>query len=232
MPGRADEALRAWSARELSRAAREMLVSGPAVAVKLQHLRPYICPFEKSLGNVPRGSRVLDVGCGRGLLLGLIARAGLLDRSGTPGRESVGFDLARSSVASGRMLSRRSGALGHLRFEHRDAAHTWPGGDGEFDVVTIVDVMHHVPQAIRRGMIRQAAAKLRPGGKVIYKDMAARSWRSVFNTMHDLAVTRELVRYTPVGAVEQWASGAGLRLERAEDFDVLWYGHEMRVFSK
>ncbi|HVU63096.1 MAG TPA: class I SAM-dependent methyltransferase [Phycisphaerales bacterium] len=232
VPGRAEEALRTWSARELSRAAREMLVSGPAVAVRLQHLRPYICPFEKIMAHVPRGSRVLDVGCGRGLLLGLLQRAGLLDRSAGAARASVGFDLARSSVASGRMLARRTGAMRHLRFEHRDAAHTWPGGDGQFDVVTIVDVMHHVPQGIRRGLIRQAAARLRPGGRLIYKDMAARSWRTMFNTMHDLAVARELVRYTPVAMVEQWARDAGMRLEKAEDFDVLWYGHELRVFAR
>jgi 2-polyprenyl-3-methyl-5-hydroxy-6-metoxy-1,4-benzoquinol methylase len=232
VPGRAEEALKAWSARELSRAAREMLVSGPAVAVRLQHLRPYICPFEKILVHVPRGSRVIDVGCGRGLLLGLLERTGLLDRSGGAARESVGFDLSRSSVASGRMLSRRARAMGHLRFEHRDAAHAWPGGDGEFDVVTIIDVMHHVPQAIRRGLIRQAAARLRPGGRLIYKDMTGRSWRTMFNTMHDLAVARELVKYTPAATVEGWARDAGLKLERAEDFDVLWYGHEMRVFSK
>jgi len=89
-----------------------------------------------------------------------------------------------------------------------------------------------VPQAIRRGLIRQAAARLKPGGRLIYKDMTARSWRTVFNTMHDLAVARELVKYTPVATVEGWARDAGLRLEHTEDFDVLWYGHELRVFSK
>ncbi len=230
VPGRGDEALRAWTAKELSRAAREMITSGPAVAIRLQHLRPYICPFEKLLVHVPRGSRVMDVGCGRGLLLGLMDRAGLLDRRGE--RESVGFDLARSSVATARMMSRRARATGHLRFETRDAGHVWPGEDGGFDVVTIVDVMHHVPGGIRRGMIRNAAARLRVGGKLIYKDMSARSWRSVCNTVHDLAVARELVRYTPVGMVEAWAGESGLGRVHAEDFEVLWYGHELRVFQR
>jgi 2-polyprenyl-3-methyl-5-hydroxy-6-metoxy-1,4-benzoquinol methylase len=206
-----------------------MITSGPAVAVRLQHLRPYICPFEKLLVHVEKGSRVLDVGCGRGLLLALMDRAGLLGRGG---EASVGFDLARSSIATARMMARRARAMGHLRFETRDAGHTWPGADGAFDVVTIVDVMHHVPGGIRRGMLRSAAARLRRGGRLIYKDMSARSWRSVFNTMHDLAVARELVRYTPVSMVEAWAEDAGLRRIHTEDFDVLWYGHELRVFEK
>ena len=207
-----------------------MMRSGPPVAIRLQHLRPYICPFEKLLVHVDRGSRVLDVGCGRGLLLGLLDRAGLLDRRA--GRESVGFDLARSSVATARMMSRRGRANGPIRFETRDAGHTWPGDDGAFDVVTIVDVMHHMPAGVRRGMIRHAAARLRAGGRLVYKDMSARSWRSVCNTMHDLAVAGELVKYTPVGIVEAWAAESGLGRVHAEDFEVLWYGHELRVFVK
>jgi len=228
LTGRVEEALKTWSARELSRAARQMLVKGPPVAVKLQHLRPYICPFDKVMAHVPRGSRVLDVGCGRGLLLGLLERAGLLGRSRA--HPSVGFDVARGSVYTARSMSRRTRTSGHVRFEHRDAAHAWP--EGPFDVVTIIDVMHHLGPGVRRSLIRNAAASLRPGGRLIYKDMTSRSWKSLMNTLHDLAVARELVRYTPVATVEGWAAEGGLKLEHAEAFEVLWYGHELRVFVK
>ncbi|HBM90547.1 MAG TPA: hypothetical protein DD400_01520, partial [Rhodospirillaceae bacterium] len=36
-------------------------------------LRPFICPFEVLLKEIPEKSRVLDIGCGTGFILNLLA---------------------------------------------------------------------------------------------------------------------------------------------------------------
>lgn len=228
VPGRSAEALEAWSAAALSRAARAMWTQGPMIPRRMQHLRPYICPFDKLLTHVRPGSRVLDVGCGRGLFLGLLHHTDLLSRGS--GNQSVGFDCSREAIVTARMMARRTGAGRNIRFERRDAADTWP--EGTFDTVSIIDVMHHLPQHARRAAVQHAAAKVRPGGALLYKDMTPRSWRSLANSMHDLAVAREWVAYTPAATVEHWAEECGLRLGHAEAFERLWYGHELRVFVK
>lgn len=70
--------------------ARELYVRGPAVARAMQHYRPYISPFELLIKAVPPGSRVLDIGCGSGLFLGLLC--------GT-GRIQSGFGFDEASIA-------------------------------------------------------------------------------------------------------------------------------------
>ena len=205
-----------------------MWTHGPVIPRRMQHLRPYICPFDKLLTHIEPRSRVLDVGCGRGLFLGLLHHARLL--APAPVATSVGFDCSPEAIVIARMMARRAGAGNSVRFERRDAADTWPAG--VFDAVSIIDVMHHLPLHARRTVVHQAASRVRPGGVLLYKDMTPRSWRSLANSMHDLAVAREWVTYTPVASVEAWAQEAGLRLHHAEAFERLWYGHELRVFVK
>lgn len=73
-------------------------------------------------GLVPDGSRVLDVGCGDGLISSLISQR-------TPGISMCGIDvLVRPDT--------------HIRVEPFDGRKI-PFGNGAFDVVLFVDVLHH-----------------------------------------------------------------------------------------
>src|SRR5262245_42633965 len=76
---------------DLARSARRLFSGAPPVTRLLQSLRPYICPFEEIIDFVPANSRVLDLGCGSGLFLGLLWQAGKL-------REGVGCDTSASAV--------------------------------------------------------------------------------------------------------------------------------------
>lgn len=199
----------------------------------LQHHRPRICPFERLLAHVPTGSRVLDVGCGGGLLLGLLAAAGRL--STEPGRASIGFDSSRGAIdTADAMLDAwraRRGSPAPIEFRCLGVEEPWP--EGAFDCVTIVDVMHHVPPAHQRSTIQLAATHVRPGGVLLYKDMCRRPrWRAWANRLHDLALARQWIHYADVRDVESWARDAGLALIASEDHARLWYGHELRVFRR
>jgi len=97
--------------------------------------------------------------------------------------------------------------------------------------VSLIDVPHHVPPAGQRECFLTAAARLGPGGVLIYKDMARRPvWRALANRLHDLVLARQWIHYVPVERVEGWAAEAGLGLTRAARFNRLWYAHELRVF--
>lgn len=217
-------ALAAPTPKELSAGAKALYTGGPALLRLLQHYRPYVCPFGALMRWVPRGGTVLDVGCGGGLWLGLLAQRGHIARG-------VGFDAAAPVIDLARSMSAGAGLEGTLDFLHLPVERPWP--EGTFDAVTIVDVLHHVPPAFQAEVIRTAAGKVRPGGRLIVKDIAPEDRvRAFANRMHDLTLAKQWVRYMTRDAIVGAGRSAGLTLEHAERINTLWYGHDLCVFSR
>jgi 2-polyprenyl-3-methyl-5-hydroxy-6-metoxy-1,4-benzoquinol methylase len=208
-------------ASELAGLARELFRDAGVPTRLIQSLRPYICPFDALLELVPKGARVLDVGCGSGLFLGLLARTGTIT-------DGVGFDVDERAVAAARNIATHGV---RLRFERLAPSEPWP--EGPFDVVSMIDVMHHVPVAEQRGTVREVARRLAPGGVFLYKDMVERPfWRALANRLHDLVMARQWIHYLPVDAVADEARRAGLELVRRGRIDLWWYGHEYLVLRR
>jgi len=83
------------------------------------------------------GARVLDVGCGGGLLCEALHRAGA---------RVTGIDLAEGMIE----VARLHAAEQNLPIDYRVAdaatvAAASPGGQGQFDVVTCMEMLEHVP---------------------------------------------------------------------------------------
>jgi 2-polyprenyl-3-methyl-5-hydroxy-6-metoxy-1,4-benzoquinol methylase len=216
--------------REVASIAASIFTEGPLVMRLLQRWRVAICPLDAVVDEVPRGSRVLDVGCGGGLLLGVLHQTGRL-------REGVGFDVSAPAIeVAQRMAARvrsgdRAAAPPLLEFHRCRAEDDWPSG--AFDVVTIVDVLHHVDPARQRAFFERAASRVRPGGLLVYKDMAPRPrWRAWANRLHDLVMARQWIHEVDARDAESWARACGFAVSRAERINRLWYAHDLRVFTK
>lgn len=167
---------------------------------------------------------MLDAGCGGGLFLALLAHEGKLARG-------VGFDVSAAAIDLASAMAKGAGHHGRLEFVRLDIGEPWP--EGPFDVVSLIDVMHHVPPAAQRECFVTAASRLAPGGTLIYKDMARRPrWRALANRLHDLALARQWIHYAPIDRVEGWAAETGLELTGASQFTRLWYAHELRIFRR
>lgn len=224
MPG-AD--LQPLTPRLLSSMARDLYSDGPFLFRALQRFRPYICPFEELLPEVPRGASVLDIGCGGGLFLGLLEAAGKQPLG-------VGFDLSQPAIALAQRMSRdarKRRAESRLSFETVEADSPWP--EGLFDVVAMIDVIHHVPPGAQEQVIRDACKRVRLGGLFLYKDMVSRPrWRAAANQLHDLLLARQWVHHLPPEQVAKWAVDEGLQVERAQRINRFWYGHELRLFKR
>src|SRR5579864_2231784 len=171
------------SRAELSALARELYIGGRWLPRKLQHWRPRICPFERLLPHVPAGASVLDAGCGCGLFLGMLAKTGRRPRG-------IGFDVSPAAISAASAMAQRvastaGGGAGSLEFMRLDAGDPWP--NAKFDVVSMIDVMHHVTPVGQRRFFAQAARHVAPGGALLYKDMCRRpAWRAAPNRLHDL----------------------------------------------
>lgn len=205
---------------DLAASAARLYVGGPRLARVFQRLRPRICPFEALLALVPAGARVLDIGCGSGLFLGLLAAHGRLGAG-------VGIDRdARALAVAGAMRATLPDPVA-LRFAPGDAGDLPPGS---FDVVALIDVLHHVPPAAQAAVLAGAAARVAPGGLLLCKDIARRPrWRALMNRLHDLLLARQWVHHPDGAALAAACAGAGLIVERRERIDRWWYAHELIV---
>ena len=212
------------TAADVTEIARRLYVDGPWLRRKFQHWRPFICPFETLVGYVRPGSSVLDVGCGQGLFLGVLTRLGLIS-------SGLGFDTSARAIESAVQMARGNDGVGRVVCFERLEPGQWPAGI--FDVVSMIDVMHHVPSEHRREMIHAACDRVAPGGVLLYKDMCPRPrWRATMNGLHDLIISGEIVHHEPPENVEAWVAEAGFKSVESRRIDRLWYGHDLRVFSR
>ncbi|SHE58006.1 bifunctional 2-polyprenyl-6-hydroxyphenol methylase/3-demethylubiquinol 3-O-methyltransferase UbiG [Thermomonas hydrothermalis] len=116
----------------------------------LHALNPARLAYVASRVRLP-GAAVLDVGCGGGLLSEAMARAGAA---------VTGIDLASNLLKVARLHGLESGVRVEYRQISAEAlAHTQPG---QFDVVTCMEMLEHVPDPA--SVVQACATLLKPGG--------------------------------------------------------------------
>ena len=212
--------------RDILSDAKILFSSGPLLSRMIQQLRPYICPFHELLAVVPQNASVLDVGCGSGIFLGLLMkRVGL--------RSALGFDYSKPGIELAKLMLANMPAemTKNIDFELRNANQPWPEGD--FDVVSMIDVMHHVTPAAQRKVFLEAVGHVAPGGLLLYKDMAERPLVfALANKLHDLIMARQWINYVPISLIKRWAIEAGLDVVQEARCRMIWYAHEWIVFRK
>lgn len=110
-----------------------------------------------------RGIRVLDIGCGRGHALNIMARA-------FPESHFVGYDFSEEGVIAGRTEAKERG-LTNIEFAVKDVATL--NEPHHYDLITAFDAIHD--QAKPREVLKRVALALRPEGTFLMQDIAASS---------------------------------------------------------
>lgn len=100
-----------------------------------------------------KGARVVDIGCGGGILSESMARAGA---------QVTALDLAPEALDVARLHALESGLAIDYRLVSAEAlAAEMPG---QFDAVTCLEMLEHVPDPL--SVLRACAGLLKPGGRL------------------------------------------------------------------
>jgi 2-polyprenyl-6-hydroxyphenyl methylase/3-demethylubiquinone-9 3-methyltransferase len=133
--------------------------------LRLSYIRDAACrKFERNVKslNCLAGLRILDIGCGAGLLCEPFTRLGA---------QVIGVDPSASNIAAARLHAEK----GHLSIDYRCTTVEQMDLRERFDIVLAMEVIEHVSDV---GMfINRCAAMLKPGGLMVISTLN-RNWKS------------------------------------------------------
>lgn len=152
-------------------------------------------------------SDLLDAGCGTGAMLSMF-------REDCPDKNYTGIDLSEKMIKT----AKRKKLMG-VQFVSGDCENL-PFAENSFDVVTCSMSFHHYPNP--ENFFRSLHRVLRPGGRLILRDMASKSKSMMWFFNHiEIPVLRTLLRKGDVHVytqedIQKLCRISGLKLERYE----------------
>ncbi len=166
-------------------------------------------PFAEVADQLPRGGRVLEIGCGHGLFL---AYAAQLD----PARRLVGVDIDADKIADGRAALAGLGERVHLQ-----VAESGQLPAGPWDAIVFLDVLYLLEPEAQRDLLTRCAAALAPGGVLLVKEMAEQpGWKAGWNRAQETLAVKVLritaghdFHFVPTVELRGWLHAAGLTVE-------------------
>jgi SAM-dependent methyltransferase len=115
---------------------------------------------------VPEGSRVLDLGCGQGLLAALLYASGVRLASYT-GIDFSARDVERAQAMLGHWAPASAGVTGASAGATVGDIRT--AGFAQADVVVLLDVLHYLDRDAQAAVLDRAAAALAPGATLLLR---------------------------------------------------------------
>ena len=151
------------------------------------------------------GKRVLDVGCGGGILAEAMAARGA---------RVTGIDLSEKSLRVAELHSLQSKV--QVDYEHVTAEEYAARDAGQFDLVTCMELLEHVPEPA--AMVAACARLVRPGGQVFFSTINRNPKSYLFAVIGAEYVlrllpkgTHDYQRFIKPSELSRFARDAGLR---------------------
>lgn len=184
--------------------------------------RPYICPFNTLINDCTDSKKILDVGCGSGQFLLLLSKY-------TNAAKLGGIEISSALIKNAKELLSQSKT--EFQIEIYDGINI-PGFVYEFDTVTLIDVFHHIKREKQQKFMMSLYEKMRPGSKLIFKDINGSHPFFFLNIIHDLLMAGEIVKMISVSKAKKMLTGTGFKILSVSKRLMLWYPHYTIVCIK
>jgi 2-polyprenyl-6-hydroxyphenyl methylase/3-demethylubiquinone-9 3-methyltransferase len=152
------------------------------------------------------GKRVADVGCGGGILAESMARRGA---------EVVAIDLAEAALAVARLHQRESGVA--VDYRYCAAEQLAETEAGQFDIVTCLEMLEHVPDPA--AIVTACQRLLKPGGQAFFSTLNRTPKSYLFAIVGAEYVlrllpkgTHEWAKFIKPSELDSWARAVDLEL--------------------
>jgi 2-polyprenyl-6-hydroxyphenyl methylase / 3-demethylubiquinone-9 3-methyltransferase len=169
----------------------------------LHELNPVRLGWIDGLANLA-GKRVLDVGCGGGILAEAMARRGA---------DVTGIDLSEKPLKVAQLHLLESGLA--IRYELISAEELRETSSNSFDVVTCMELLEHVPDP--SSTVAACAALAKPGGRVFFSTINRNPKSYLFAVVGAEYLlkmlpkgTHDYARFIKPSELSRWCRDAGL----------------------
>lgn len=168
-------------------------------------------PLDALAARCPAEGRVLDAGCGHGLLSALLAQ-------GAPGRQVLGIDPDPRKV---RWAQAGPGRLPNARFETARIEELLPREAGAFSAVVVADVLYLLTPEAAQSFLQSALALLAPGGRLVVNEAEDDGgWRARKWALQEAVMVRLLGRTHGAGHIGLTSREAHVRALETAGFVV------------
>ena len=176
--------------------------------------RYVLCPFAALIRAFPPAGRILDIGCGDGLLLFLLS----LD-NGSSARSYTGIDVDPRKIGNA-----KGAAIAHAEFHVQDVSMLPPAA---FECVSIIDVLYLLPLERWPEFLGHSVRALKPNGRLIVKEAAAvPRWKARLGYLQELVAiklmgmtTGDMPHLEPTDVYRASIEAAGAKVFRIERVD-------------
>lgn len=186
--------------------------------------RPYICPFAELLNYIDEDEKVFDIGCGSGQFLLLVAEFFNPKLIG-------GVEVSKTLLENSRKL------LSQYKPRVNIELYLYNGTDlpdqiKNYNIITLIDVFHHLPVNQRNVFLGKLHEKMSPGATLILKDIDASNPLVFGNKVHDYLLSGERSKEISMYEMQITLNNAGFALIESVKKTTLWYPHFWFICKK
>ena len=184
-------------------------------------IRKRICPFHEVANQIPLKKKILDIGCGNGILYKYF-----LDN-----KDYISYTGIDKNIKKLQILQQESPS--NVFFLDRKIEDILEDINN-YDCILMIDVMHHINKKYQKMVIEKILINMNKGSILIYKDISSKSFiKSLINRLHDLIISFQHISYYESIEIIKFAKEE-LKVENIKKFNiqVLWYDHEFLIINK
>lgn len=191
----------------------------------LHDINPVRLQWINSLAPL-KGKKILDIGCGGGILSDSMARLGA---------QVLGIDLSET-VLQVAQLHALEAQTPNIKYQQIAAEDLVQEQAGQYDIITCMEMLEHVPQP--QSIIHAISQLVKPGGK-IFLSTIDRNPKSFFLTIFAAEYimkilkpgTHEYAKYIRPSELTQMADQAGLSLLAQKGLHYNPFSHQAKMVN-